>query len=63
MRLIDKVIVILFARLYSIVTKHSFITQLFDMGLSRNYSYLDSPHLQGGMTFATQISPLLNYSF
>ena len=29
MRLIDKVIVVLFARLFSIVTKHSFINILF----------------------------------
>ena len=26
-------------------------------------NYPDSPHSQGGMKFATQISPLLNYQF
>ena len=26
------------------------------------YNYPDSPHSQGGMKFATQISPLLNFN-
>ena len=43
MRLIDKVIVVLFARLFSIVTKHSFINILFGVV----FEHYVNPHFKG----------------
>ena len=46
-----------------VCTLSSIVLLLNIMGLNMVFIYPNSPHSQGGMKFATQISPLLNFYF